>query len=213
MTIAGTVAAGYSGDGAAASLALLNNPTAVAVAASGRVFIADSSDEAIRLLTPPPSNCTYSIFPASFQSPAGGGSVSLAIETAPGCPWAPSDLPSWISISGSSSGAGPASLEFALAANFGPIRSAQIGLAGVLVTFDQASDAPTISPAGVVNAASYSTTVAPGSIIAIFGDFPVSAPAFASAFPIPTTLGGLSLPVGSLGNLLFPAPIFSAGRS
>jgi hypothetical protein len=47
-TIAGTGAAGFSGDGAAASLATLNNPTAVAVDSKGNVYVADTNNHRIR---------------------------------------------------------------------------------------------------------------------------------------------------------------------
>jgi beta-glucosidase len=47
---------------------------------------------------------------------------------------------------------------------------------------------PAISPGGLVNAASYTETVAPGSIAAVFGDFLLTAPAQALAVPLPTSL-------------------------
>jgi sugar lactone lactonase YvrE len=47
-TIAGTGIEGYSGDGAAATSALLDTPTGVAVDASGNVYIADSHNHRIR---------------------------------------------------------------------------------------------------------------------------------------------------------------------
>jgi len=47
-TIAGTSVNGYSGDGGAATSALLNAPQGVAVDSSGNVFIADTSNDVIR---------------------------------------------------------------------------------------------------------------------------------------------------------------------
>ena len=47
-TVAGTGIAGYSGDGALATSARLNNPVAVAVDASGNLFIADANNNRIR---------------------------------------------------------------------------------------------------------------------------------------------------------------------
>ncbi len=47
-TIAGTGVAGYSGDGAAATAAMLDFPTAVAVAANGNIYIADTNNNRIR---------------------------------------------------------------------------------------------------------------------------------------------------------------------
>ena len=48
VTIAGTGVAGFSGDGGAATAALLNLPTAVAVDSNGNVYIADSNNNRIR---------------------------------------------------------------------------------------------------------------------------------------------------------------------
>jgi len=47
-TIAGTGAAGYSGDGGPATAARLNNPHGVAVDAAGNVFVADSPNQRVR---------------------------------------------------------------------------------------------------------------------------------------------------------------------
>ncbi len=47
-TIAGTGAAGFAGDGAAATSALLNYPTAVAVDSAGNIYIADTNSHRIR---------------------------------------------------------------------------------------------------------------------------------------------------------------------
>jgi hypothetical protein len=51
-TLAGNGSAGFSGDGGPATSAALNGPSAVAVDASGDVFIADSSNVRIRKVTP-----------------------------------------------------------------------------------------------------------------------------------------------------------------
>jgi len=48
ITVAGTNAAGFGGDGAAATNALLSGPSGVAVDAAGNVFIADASNQRIR---------------------------------------------------------------------------------------------------------------------------------------------------------------------
>ena len=50
-TVAGTNVAGYGGDGAGATGALLTNPSAVAIDAAGNLYIADTSNNAIRKVT------------------------------------------------------------------------------------------------------------------------------------------------------------------
>lgn len=60
-----------------------------------------------------------------------------------------------------------------------------------------------INPNGVVNAASYSDRVAAGSIIAVFGVFPIPDPVTTS-FPLPDGISGVALWFGTAPN----APIF-----
>ena len=50
-TIAGTGTAGFSGDGGAASAAQLDRPTAVSIDASGNLYIADSDNHRIRMIS------------------------------------------------------------------------------------------------------------------------------------------------------------------
>jgi uncharacterized protein (TIGR03437 family) len=52
LTIAGNGTAGFSGDGGAATSAQLNQPYGVALTSSGAIYVADSQNQAIRLLTP-----------------------------------------------------------------------------------------------------------------------------------------------------------------
>ena len=63
------------------------------------------------------------------------------------------------------------------------------------LNFTIAASAPAISAGGILNAASYAvgTPVAPGSIVAVYGSFPLSTPAMTPGAPWPTTLGGLSM--------------------
>ena len=67
--------------------------------------------------------------------------------------------------------------------------------------------APAISPGGVVNAASYAAgaAISPGSIVSVFGSFPLYAPAQAPSLPLPASLAGVSVDIGG-----FPAPLFYA---
>jgi uncharacterized protein (TIGR03437 family) len=50
---------------------------------------------------------------------------------------------------------------------------------------------------GVVNSASYAVPVAPGSIAAVFGTFLPTTPSGAGSLPLPTSLDGLSIQVGT----------------
>lgn len=58
--------------------------------------------------------------------------------------------------------------------------------------------APTINAGGALNAASYAAgaPLAPGSIVAVYGNFLLSAPSQALGLPLPTSLSGLSVQFG-----------------
>ncbi len=63
------------------------------------------------------------------------------------------------------------------------------------LNFTIAASGPSISSGGILNAASYAvgTPVAPGSIVAVYGSFPMNSPAITPGAPWPTSLGGLSM--------------------
>jgi sugar lactone lactonase YvrE len=81
-TIAGTGAAGYSGDGSAATGAKLSAPTAVAVSAAGMVFIADTGNNVVRAI-----NTVNGIISTYAGGGASGCPSALAADTlGDGCP-------------------------------------------------------------------------------------------------------------------------------
>jgi uncharacterized protein (TIGR03437 family) len=59
------------------------------------------------------------------------------------------------------------------------------------------------APVALVNAASYDTTVAPGSIAALFGSGMAAQTAIASSLPLPTTLAGVTVKINGLNAPLF----------
>jgi uncharacterized protein (TIGR03437 family) len=65
---------------------------------------------------------------------------------------------------------------------------------------------PSVNPGGIVNAATYTAPVAPGSIASVFGNFSVPAPVGAAQLPLPDTLSELSLQF----NATEPAPLMFA---
>lgn len=67
---------------------------------------------------------------------------------------------------------------------------------------------PVISDNGIVNAASFVgfRPLSPGGIFSLFGSNLAGAPTENTAFPLPTTLGGVSVKIGG-----FDAPLFFAG--
>ena len=72
------------------------------------------------------------------------------------------------------------------------------------------TNAQTISPGGIVNAAGFQAPVAPGSVIAIFGTSLSSSSTGAAALPLPTALAGTSLLVN--GRIAVPLFYVSPGQ-
>jgi len=67
--------------------------------------------------------------------------------------------------------------------------------------------APRLAEGGAVNAATFATTLSPGSLISLFGERLASGTAVASSLPLPTDLGGVSVLLnGVRAPLLFVSP-------
>jgi uncharacterized protein (TIGR03437 family) len=121
--------------------------------------------------------------------------MTVSIQTTASCAWAVQSLPDWLTFSGNAIGSGAGTVSLTFSANTGAARSAQISIAGATVTVNQAG-VLLVNTGGVVNGASYTAPVVPGSIAAIFGNFLLPAPVEVSMFPVPTNLGGLSFQFG-----------------
>jgi uncharacterized protein (TIGR03437 family) len=66
----------------------------------------------------------------------------------------------------------------------------------------QSQTTPVVSPGGVVDAAAFSSPVAPGGLVSIFGSNLASAPAPADSVPLSTSLGNVSVTFNGI-----PAPL------
>jgi uncharacterized protein (TIGR03437 family) len=81
--VAGTGASSYSGDGGPATSAFLNGPEAVAVDSAGNLFIADTGNNRIRLVTPD-GNISTSVGTGAPGHTGDGGPAANALIAAPG---------------------------------------------------------------------------------------------------------------------------------
>lgn len=81
--------------------------------------------------------CVASATPLTFQIGVAGGLVTIQIQADASCPWTVTNLPTWASISGAVSGAGPASISVNVSANNGPARSVFIATGGLDVQLVQ----------------------------------------------------------------------------
>jgi uncharacterized protein (TIGR03437 family) len=134
-TIAGNGTQGFSGDGGPALNASFDVPTGIAVSPTGAIYIADSGNGRVRVLTAGCNN--LSVAPTSATSPPGGGDIPIAVQTGPGCAWAVSGLPNWITLQ-SPPAPGPGVATLVVAANPGPSRNANLTIAGQQVSVTEA---------------------------------------------------------------------------
>jgi uncharacterized protein (TIGR03437 family) len=200
-------AGGYTGDNGPATSGELYYPEGVAVDASGNVYIADTKNNVVRLLTPSGAACVYTVSPPAPPTvAAAGGNVPFAIQTGGGCAWAVIDLPSWIKVSGSSSGTGPGNVTLAVAANSGVARTAAVSVAGVSVAVNQGSTAfpaPSVTAAGVTDGAGFSARISGGGIGSIFGTNLAPGTTLAPSVPLLTILGGTTVTMNGIAVPLF----------
>jgi len=84
---------------------------------------------------------------------------------------------------------------------------AQIFTSTIRVSASGGSD-PTIAPNGVLNAASFLSSLSPGAIMTIFGSGLSQGTSSASQTPLPTTLSGVSVSVnGTAAPLYYTSPV------
>uniref|UniRef100_Q02B28 NHL repeat containing protein n=1 Tax=Solibacter usitatus (strain Ellin6076) TaxID=234267 RepID=Q02B28_SOLUE len=223
-TFAGNGSQGFSGDGGQAAQASFNNPTALAVDAAGTVYVTDQSNQRIRridtggVITTVAGNGN-----AAFSGD--GGSATAASLNYPGGIVLDSSGTLYIvdsvnqrvrKVSGTTistvagtgtagfSGDGGAALQAQLNNPF-PITADGSGNLYVgdvsnnrvrKITGASTRPGPTITSAGVTNAASFQTGIAPGGIITIFGsNLGASAGQIVTApgAPWPPQVGGVSV--------------------
>jgi uncharacterized protein (TIGR03437 family) len=142
-TVAGNGNWGYSGDNGPASSAQLNDPSGAATDAAGNVYIADSGNNRVRVLTPSGASCSASVTPLVLYPSALGGNFTVNIQTGSQCQWVVVDQSVWITVS-AAAGSGSGSVTLNVAADPGGPRTATISVAGVPVTVNQAA-APVLS--------------------------------------------------------------------
>ena len=80
-----------------------------------------------------PSDCAYASNPSGQAFVAAGGSGSLGIIAPQGCAWNVSNIPGWVTLTGSGNG----TLRYQVAADPGADRSATMTIAGISFTIEQ----------------------------------------------------------------------------
>jgi uncharacterized protein (TIGR03437 family) len=177
-TLAGTGAAGFSGDDGPASAARLNQPNALALDPAGNLYIADMGNHRVRRVAPDGTITTV----AGTGQPGRGPDNVPATESA-------LRFPNSIAIHPSGD---------LLIADWQNFRLRR-------VTF---GPRPSIAAGGVVNGASFASgPVAPGALISLFGSNLAPSLQQAAALPLPRELAGIRiLSAGRAWPLVFVSP-------
>jgi len=88
------------------------------------------------------AQCSYTLDSGGQAFPVAGGAATVNVSAPPGCDWSATGAPGWIAFSGSSGGNGSGTLNYQVAANAGPDRSAALTLGGVPFSVEQEASIP-----------------------------------------------------------------------
>jgi sugar lactone lactonase YvrE len=224
-TVAGDGSTAPLGDGGPAIMASLNFPWGVALDAKGNLFISDTSDDRIREV----SGGTISTVAGGGYYPGNGPAVDALLETPVGISLDSAGnlyIPDSGSIRKVSNGiittiAGNGTGGFS--GDNGPATEAQfdfpwavaVDSSGNVYVADTDNNrirlltpsvVPSITSAGVTNAASFQTGISPGGLVTIFGTNLGGAPgtSFINSPPWPAQIGGTSITIDGM-----PVPAYS----
>lgn len=177
--VAGTGRQGFDGDGGPATAASLSAPEGVAVDQAGQVYIGDTGNHRVRVISPQGIIRTVAGTGTAGSGGTGGPAAGAQLSQ-------PSDLV--VDASGA-----------LYVADKGNDRVVKLTL--------QAGSGPRISAGGVLNAASYTAETAPGALFSIFGAELATGAEQATAMPWPLTLAGASVTVnGRAAPLYYAGP-------
>jgi uncharacterized protein (TIGR03437 family) len=176
-TVAGTGVPGFDGDGGPATAASLFAPEGVAVDAAGQLYVADTGNHRVRVISP-----------RGIIRTAAGTGIAGAAGTGGPAAGAQLNQPSDVAVDAS-----------------GALYVADKGNDRVVKLTLQAGSGPRINVGGVLNAASYTAETAPGALFSIFGAELAAGAEQATAMPWPPTLAEASVTVNGRAAALYYA--------
>ena len=152
LTVAGIPGTtGTGGDGGPPRSAQFNNPFALALDPLGNLYVGDINNNRVReivsLASGPPA-CTYSLNSGGQAFPPTGGNGSINLTAGPGCVWTITNLPAWITITGSPASGGSGTVTYVVAPNGAGDRS--VILTGNGLSFTVEEEAASISGLNII---------------------------------------------------------------
>jgi uncharacterized protein (TIGR03437 family) len=148
--------------------------------------------------------CSLGAAPRSVSVAASGltGASLTVTSSAPDCQWTAVASVPWILVGGGNTGMGSGTVTYTVGVNTGVLRTGTITVAGQQVSVNQAASGGSVSGAafyvgGIVNAASSSPPIAPGSFVSIYGQSLSDttadwSPAIVNG-KLPTSVGGVQV--------------------
>jgi hypothetical protein len=92
------------------------------------------------------AECRFTVTPTSPAVAAAGGNVTIQVQANAACGWTAATDAGWVRVAAGASGQGDGVVTLAVDANAGAARAAQINVAGMGVTLEQASGLPAPPP-------------------------------------------------------------------
>ena len=184
ITVSATLAAGASGQ-------MMSN---AGVSGGGSLYSASAQD-VMNVVPPGTSYCSYALDAAGAALPPSTASGTVQVATDAGCPWNAAADQSWVTFDNASSGSGPGSVTYSIAANTGAARTSTLTVGGQSFAIHQASAASALLPlAGVLahfdSGANWESTItvvntaaAPAEAAVNFFDYKGNPVALPSTFP------------------------------
>jgi hypothetical protein len=86
--------------------------------------------------------CTVSIAPANVSITGSGGSGASSVTSPAGCGWTAASGAAWVTITSGATGSGNGVVNYAVAANTGPARTAALAIGGQTATVSQSENLP-----------------------------------------------------------------------